>query len=748
MVYKAHVNDAGEIQTVAEHSKNTAEIAKSYAVPELKDIVEAMGMIHDVGKYQESFQRRINGEAIRVEHSTCGAVAAKENYSGMSALMMEYCVAGHHGGLPDGGMPNDKANGLEVTLQGRMQRAFEDYSVYRQELALPKVDEAALQAILLRDCGKDKAQIIDKFAFLTRYCYSCLVDADTIDTAFFSNKERLDEYQWMRADFAACLEKVNQRLERFVCVTELQKTRSALQKQAFQGIQKEAEIYLMNMPTGSGKTLASIKCALELAVKEGKKRIIYVIPMNSIVDQTVEVLGQLFSNEAQILRHQSTFSYEDEEKNEDDERKKYGFLEESGEYKREAKNAIENWGAETIIVTTAVQFFETLSSNRRRKLRKLHNIGDSILVFDEAHLIPMDFLQPCMQGISYTTKYLNSKAILLTATMPDFETLVRRYALENSVIYDLIQETSMFPVFQKCRYHDIGKVSAEVLLRKADEAPSALIVVNKRSTARKLYQMCGGKKYHLSTYMAAVDREKRLEEIRTELKRLEADYPDPSTVPPERRIKIISTSLIEAGVDIDVHTAFRELTGLESVLQTGGRCNREGKRAYADVFVFELLIEKETIHGMDADITKGAFKKYEDISSPECIRDYFDQLFRNHRDELTKNTLSKICTKPTGIPFRSYAQNFKLIDSNTEPLVVAVDEKSRQLVETLRFSGGGMHAIRMLQKYTCTLYPEEMEELMKQHVIEDWGSGIRCLTNPDYYDSEIGITFEAKDYIL
>ena len=602
--YIAHRNDiTGLEQTVKEHSENTAELCWIFSIPELKDFMFVIGLLHDVGKFQKSFVKRINGVNIRVEHSTCGALAARENYTiGPMVLMMEYCIAGHHSGIPDGGFANDSSDML--TLQGRMKRQFEDYSEYKEELSLPKLNEKDWLMYLLNDCYNDIKKVIDKFAFLTRYAFSCLVDADSIDTADFCKERELPRK--LKADFRACLYTVDDKLSSFVCKTELQKTRNLLQKQAFQNISQDAEIYLLNMPTGSGKTLASVKIALERAIVKNKKRIIYIIPYNSIIEQTAEVFEELFADHMEILRHQSTFSFEDDANGSED-------------YREAAKTAAENWDA-PFIITTAVQFFESVYANKRGKLRKMHNMSESILIFDEAHLMPQNYLQPCLQAVAYITRYLHSEAVFLTATMPDFERLIREYALPDSKIINLIKDTSMFLKFQKCKYNYIGEVTASKLLSRSCEYPSSLIIVNKKSTARNLYQECGGKKYHLSTYMTSFDRKRVLKEIREELERLETDYPEYKNIPENRKITIISTSLIEAGVDLDVYTVFRERSGLDSILQSGGRCNREGKRKTADVYVFDLEEEtKQTALEEKANLTKGLLEKYADISDVKCI---------------------------------------------------------------------------------------------------------------------------------
>ena len=727
----AHINEfTGEIQTIKEHSENTAELCRSYSVPELKDFMYALGLNHDVGKYQGSFSRRINGENISVEHSTCGAIAAEELFSsGAVSLIMKYCIAGHHSGIPDGGLPNDRSD--EATLYGRMKRKFEDFSEYKNELDIPVLDIGRLQKYIAKDCDNKVENLIDKFAFLTRYAFSCLVDADSIDTAEFCKETQLPKK--LNSDFKACLTKVNDKLNSFVCTTELQKKRAKLQQQAFKRADEDGEIYLLNMPTGSGKTLASVKIALEHAVNKNKKRIIYIAPYTSIIDQTAETFEKLFENEAEILRHQSSFSYEDAENLSED-------------YREAAKSATENWSAD-FILTTAVQFFESIHSNKRGKLRKMHNMADSVIIIDEAHLMPQKYLQPCLQAIAFITRYLNSEAIFLTATMPDFEKLLREYTVPGNRIVDLISDRSDFKAFQKCRYSYLGEIEINELIEKGMQYPSTLIVVNKKVSAQRLFKNAVGKKYHLSTYMTVFDRKRVLGEIRKELKKLEEDFPDLTEVPDDRKITIISTSLIEAGVDLDVYTVFRERTGLDSVLQAGGRCNREGKRKGAEVYIFDFS-DDERSHASDerASLTKGLLSEYEDISNAKCIADYYDRLFFIKKDEIGKYAMHNFCTDINSIPFASYADQFEIIESKTISLVVPRDEKSKRLIENLKYTKHGN--ARELQNYTCSLYQKELEDLIKQHVVDDYGTGIYCLTNKDYYDDETGIQFEAKDYIL
>ena len=232
-----------------------------------------------------------------------------------------------------------------------------------------------------------------------------------------------------------------------------------------------------------------------------------------------------------------------------------------------------------------------------------------------------------------------------------------------------------------------------------------------------------------------------------ELQRLEKEFPDGAEVPEERRITIISTSLIEAGVDLDVHAVFRELTGLDSILQAGGRCNREGKRTDAEVFIFEFAGDlKKTFGSEQGNIVKGMLARYEDISCQESIGEYYDRLFRMKSEEIQKNTITQECTHIQSIPFRTYAEHFEPIDAKTVSLVVPQDDKSRELVKKLQYTGAVPE--RELQLYACSVYRWELDDLVRQHAAEDWESGICCLTNPDYYDKDTGISFEAADYLI
>ena len=716
-IYIAHSTDGGEIQTVKEHCENTSKLAGDFAISALKPVCRYMGALHDAGKYQKSFQKRIRGARIRVDHSICGAKICREQLGDREALplLIQLCVAGHHTGIPD--CTSD--GGGESALSDRIIKETEDYSDFYKDISLPDVSITDFNKFISPNC-KTREELTERFAFLVRYCFSCLTDADSLDTACFMKKKT---ERSLSADLAGCLEAVKERLASFTAVTELQKARARLQAQVFSHMGDKGDIYLMNMPTGSGKTLCSVRVALEKALASGKKRIIYIIPYNSIIDQTAKELEGMFGDKAQILRHQSTFSIDDKADVEED-------------YKETYKFACENWDA-GIIVTTAVQFFESVYDNKRGRLRKLHNMADSILVFDEAHLMPIDFLQPCLRAVTHITRFLGSEAVFLTATMPDYRRLINEYAANDIGIIDLVPDKRDFAYFKKCRYTFLGAKDDEDIIKRAKSFPSALIIVNSRRGALELYKKCTGRKFHLSTYMTSIDRMKTIDAIKAELKALRDEFPS-GEVPPEKRITVISTSLIEAGVDLDFHAVFRELNGLDSILQAGGRCNREGLLSIADVFVF-IRSEGKAPTDERTMVTRGIIDEFDDMSSDEAVAAYYERLYYAKRDSITKNSLGQICSQLNLIPFAQYS--LRLIDSRMESIVVPTDEKSRQLVGEIRTSG--MAKPRLLQKYCASVYPNEFDGLLKAHAIDDFGSGVYCLINNDYYDRETGIHTEG-----
>lgn len=713
MEYIGHTSDDGRKQRLLDHLNGTSKLCRENANEFWADIAEFVGQIHDIGKYTSDFQKRINGaENIRVEHAICGAKEVAKAPPKSYVPMIEYCVAGHHSGLPDGGT---KVDGEEdSTLHGRMKRKTGDYSAYENEVKLeyPKDNLRELFDV------SNQREIIERYSFFTRYLFSCLTDADFIDTERFvtPNTDRGTD-----GDFQKAYEKVCEKLNSFKIETKLQESRSIIQEQVYKSVESNANVYTLNMPTGSGKTLCSIRAALKTAIENKKKRIIYVIPYVSIIEQTAKVFEDIFGDVLPVLQHHSNYDFDDD-KNED----------ENEITSEKLKRSCENWDAK-LIVTTNIQFFESLYHYKGRRLRKLHNLADSVIIFDEIHMLPIDYIQPCLRAIGYVTKYLNSTAILMSATMPNYDKFMERY-MSGVKIENAVKDTSLFKVFDKCRYEYIGKCELASLAEKAQEYDNALIIVNKRKTARELYDMCSGNKYHLSTYMTPLHRSEIIAKIKEDIKN-------------GINTTVISTSLIEAGVDLDFKAVFREIAGIDNILQSGGRCNREGKMDMGDVFVFETdggnyQTKKKSDIIIRANITRNLFEEFENISTDKCIKEYYGRLLNYKEKKIEENTITAIMgndLRIDGIPFRTYAESFNFIDNQVIGIVIPCDE-NRGLIKELK--DGKLSVKRNLQRYSASVNKDEFKELFQIGIIETLDCGVCILANTDYYKSDVGLTLE------
>lgn len=722
-IYYAHSLD-GEAeekwQTLKEHSENVAKLVTQFSREWCtEEYAGNLGLLHDAGKYQAAFQRRLRGENRPVEHSIGGASQwIRFGWPESGA----YCIAGHHSGLPDIGSRTDPEE--EPTLLGRLKRAAaQDFSAYRNELHPENIlTFPAKDAV----CKSGGAEMMKKeYAFWTRMMFSCLTDADYLDTeAFCSGRKGRGVF----ADFTVCREQLAKRLSRFQADTPVNRAREALRRQALSHAGEAAEVYLMNMPTGSGKTLTSMQFAVERAIRTHKKHIIYIIPYTSIIEQNAKVFQDIFGEDA-VLEHHCSFDYD--------------AVEDSGMRER-LKRTAENWDA-SIVVTTNVQFFESIYGNRSGELRKLHNIADSVLVFDEAHMFPSLFFQPCLEAVRILTQRYRCEAVFMTATMPDFRAWMREFGCRGVKTLDLIPDKSVFPVFERCAIENLGRISSEKLAGLASGAENALVVVNTRKAARKVYHLLPGKKYHLSTYMTHDDRSAVIANVRQSLANHE-------------HFCLVSTSLIEAGVDLDFNLVFRELAGLDNLLQTAGRCNREGKKQGCKTYSFEFeepdFQPKNSEFIIKQSFCRDVFQQYGNAASPEAVTFYFNQLYaytldsRKSMDFKTAFSPASCGIDPFGFKFAQYARDFRLIDDDTQPLVVVTDQNRETVMPLLKAASfGSSAAARRLQKYSISLRPYELGQLEQAGAVCT-ENGIRYLGAASYYSSEIGILFESSETVF
>lgn len=734
MEYYAHTRKDGKRQTVKEHLEGVSELAEGFSVDFLKPLAKKASYDHDPGKCALKYQWRLDDDNIKFSHAACGALEYKKfaDKNDCFAPLMEYCIAGHHTGLMDGG--TDADNSDSPTLNGILKRADEytgdsDYSAYATEIEFATLTQEEITPPLNELLStKDPTERIERYAFFTKYVFSCLTDADFLNTEIFCNE---NVERGMNGDFEKALDKLNRELSNMPSNTPLRQARSRIQQQAFDNSVNKSHISILDMPTGSGKTL----CSLKLALESGKKRIIYVIPYTSIIEQTANKFEKMFGDVLPVLQHHSNYSYD-------------GGTEEEKKTAEKLKRTCENWDA-PLIITTSVQFFQSIYHYKGSALRKFHNLRDSVIVFDEIHLIPTELLRPCLKAVGYITKYLNSEALFLSATMPDYSKLFDKF-LPDVNYNKLVTDRTNFKYFKKCEYKDMGKTTLETIAENASQCKNALIVVNTKKTAAELYNLVQGEKYHLSANMTPAHRSRVIEVVRNKLENGE-------------HITVVSTSLVEAGVDLDFNTVFRQLSGLDSILQAGGRCNREGKDAKGYVYVFDIdeTYRKGSDLAMRINKTKGLLEKYQDITSNDCIKEYYDGIFDFNQSRIAENSIAKYneqsnsfdrqgLMSPYSIPFRSYAMQFEYISADTISIVIddPNDQTCHELVETLR--NGDMSVRRALQKYSVSVYMNVFKDLYSQGVLKDHGTGIFILENQSYYNNETGLTTEAamQDYFI
>ena len=709
-------------------------MAEGFSVDFLKPLAKKASYDHDTGKYALKYQWRLDDDNIKFSHAACGALEYKKfaDKNDCFAPLMEYCIAGHHTGLMDGGTGADNSD--SPTLSGTLKRGNEytgdsDYSAYATEIEFATLTQEEITPPYNELCSaKDPTELIERYAFFTKFVFSCLTDADFLDTEIFCNK---NVERGMSGDFEKALDKLNRELSDMPSDNPLRQARSRIQQQAFDNSVNKSHISILDMPTGSGKTL----CSLKLALESGKKRIIYVIPYTSIIEQTANKFEKMFGDVLPVLQHHSNYSYD-------------GNTEEEKKTVEKLKRTCENWDA-PLIITTSVQFFQSIYHYKGSALRKLHNLRDSVIVFDEIHLIPTELLRPCLKAVGYITKYLNSEALFLSATMPDYSKLFDKF-LPDVNYNKLVTDRTNFKYFKKCEYKDMGKTTLETIAENASRCKNALIVVNTKKTAAELYNLVQGEKYHLSANMTPAHRSRVIEVVRKKLKK--GEY-----------ITVVSTSLVEAGVDLDFNTVFRQLSGLDSILQAGGRCNREGKDAKGYVYVFDIdeTYRKGSDLAMRINKTKGLLEKYQDITSYDCIKEYYDGIFDFNQSRIAENSIAKYneqsnsfdrqgLMSPYSIPFRSYAMQFEYISADTISLVIddPNDQTCHKLVETLR--NGDMSVRRALQKYSVSVYMNVFKDLYSQGVLKDHGTGIFILENQSYDNNETGLDTQAamQDYFI
>lgn len=705
----AHISeDETRSQTLTDHLRGTAALAGQFASAFSAGAEgEFVGLLHDLGKDSPGFQHRLHG-GPPVDHSTAGAQAALQQNDPCAA----FAIAGHHSGIPDGGHRQDAPD--EPTLFGRIKRQVPVAGGLPPITARP-----ALPAWVAE--SKDNLTT----AFFTRMLFSCLVDADFLDTETFMNGSPAP--RGTGQSIPELLKKMKVKADSYLTGAASSpvgaQRNQVLQVCLEQGRTGPRGIYTLTVPTGGGKTFASLAFALEHAAAHGLNRVIYVIPYTSIIDQTAQTFTDLLGEE-NVLAHFSTADYKMVEKDDLTPSQYRSLL------------ASENWDA-PVIVTTAVQFFESLYANRSSRCRKLHNLANSVLIFDEAQTLPCDYLRPCVSAIAQLVQHYGVTAVLCTATQPDLGGLFREFAPEQPLRELSPDPDLLYQVLRRVTLGDLGTVSYEALVGQLKEHEQVLCVVNRRKTAQTLFAaLPQDGSYCLTTLLCAADRRRQLAEIRA---RLENGLP----------CRVVSTSLIEAGVDVDFPSTYREQAGLDSLLQTAGRCNRNGKRLAAESPVWLFRLEDCPAPRMiraNVDALAYVQQHFARLDTPEAILAYFRQLYAN-KASLDRHGILPAFQKGDSpgrfFPFAWAAEQFRLIESPTRTVYLPIGE-GKALCEQLRRQGPNRVLLRQLGLYSVDCYEGQLKALLAAGALEELSGGELLLANPGLYSDKTGLAMEIE----
>jgi len=717
-------------QPLSEHLRNVAETASGFAVPlGFADVANLAGLLHDLGKYSGAFQEYLSGErpgSVETHHAVYGAALAFNR----KWLGPAFAIAGHHAGLHNMsdlqelvcGEKYDainRLNSLEKQFESELEKIPEELP--EPEFANPSKDEATTE-------------------FYVRMLFSCLVDADFLDTEQFKiGRERYP----VKLDASLLLKRLQAHRDKLDSSGELNQLRNRVFEDCLAQAAEPAGFFSLTVPTGGGKTLSSMAFALEHARRNRMQRVIVVIPYLSIIEQNAAEYRKVLDpqNEGIVIEHHSAVVARDDD-------------EEQGRSPEEV--AAENWDA-PVIVTTSVQFIESLFANRASKCRKLHNIANSVVLLDEVQTLPSYLLNPLLHILRDVEEHYRTSFVFSTATQPAFS---RSTSLPNGFDANDVKEIASRPdeLFQK-----LGRVVYEVRSTESDwvelaeewaNEPQVLGVVNTRKQAAEWWGLLRGQKLegvlHLSSAMCAEHRSKVLAEAQ---RRLENDNP----------CWLVATQVIEAGVDIDFPLVYRALGPLDSIVQAAGRCNREG-----------LLPDKGRVvvfRPTDAKLPGGVYRVATDIAArlldqlsaddlsdmPDLFCRYFGELFQYVPTDHQRRRESSIQEDREALRFREVARKAKVISDDTQAViapreralekVVAIRERTQ--MDGLRFNRKDS---RDLQRFMVNLHLRDFQKADKMGLLYPLLPGMELsVLDEAAYHEHLGVVIDQRpteDFLL
>lgn len=769
----ARKNSYGKTQILDEHLKNVAKISSS--ISHYPNTAKLIAYLHDLGKLSDEFQIYIKngGERGSIIHAWQGALLANELFvdNSQSAQILKeiigFCVTAHHNYLDDGVSPDGNAKYYEKISKTT------DPKYYFEEIKRKIADDD--REIFLKLFNDAKPEISDFIAqirvvyrsqnsahfalgLFVKYIYSCLVDADRLDAYLFDIGEGFES---AKPDWDNLIKIFEANIANFSNDSKIDHVRKSVSDKCKFAAEKETNIYHLSVPTGGGKTLSSLRFALHHCKKYEKKRIIYVIPYLSIIDQTSnnlrDILNLTEDNDIIFEHHSNIVEPEDEKASEI------------------RKLSAARWDS-PLIITTMVQFMESVMSAKAGKLRKFAAMADSVIIFDEIQSLPIKTIHCFNEIVSFLSKILNSTIILCSATQPTLEQTQRTNLLlsDTPKLIDCDEDfKDVKRVVVKTESEKDCVSASQFILQKAIENGNCLVIVNTKKSALDIYNQLkktaeGFELLHLSTSMFPAHRLQIINRIKNSLKT-------------GTKIICVATQLVEAGVDLSFSCVIRALSGLDSIAQAAGRCNRNGESTEPKtVYTFSLIDENlDKLHDIKSgkETTTQIIQKKEDdtdLLGEPVMTEFYQQYFKgkdsqmdystpsyretvyamlsenNYGKDNYKNIIGKRFPHFLAQAFHSADSNFSLIDKNTQSVVVACEEAENLFAEYCKepagvFTKNKVLIIKKLQKFSIALYEWQINILTEQNALSrpNEETGIIFLSAV-YYSPETGVVMEAS----
>jgi CRISPR-associated endonuclease/helicase Cas3 len=702
------------------------------------------GLWHDLGKYAPDWQAFLleAGQEAPVlgeeqpadstgrrrrgpDHSTAGAIHAARNLGEKSwaGLTIQFVIAAHHAGLSD--RPDLRDRLTNPTKQTR----YEASAAEAPPNILSPTENPAFPAFVATP-GPAEAKMRQLEVF-TRMIFSALVDADYLDTERFfeaanseppPNPPRRSAWRGLH-DYLPLLEQHLGRLISRVAVTSINEQRNRILGWCRDAAQGPRGVYTLTVPTGGGKTLSGLTFALHHALRHRLERIIVALPFLSILDQTADVFREVFEPLGAPLLvedHSAILPDHDTMAN---------------------RLAAENWDA-PLVVTTQVQLFESLFASRPRSCRKLHNLANSLVILDEVQTLPVGLVTPILDQLRELSSHYGASLLLTTATQPSLHSrqlgpkAFAGFEPTPREIVPAAAASELFDAFRRVRVawpDDETPIPWEQLAAKLTEYPQALAIVHRRKDAATLWRLVDhsvGDTLHLSALMCPAHRRDVLREVRS---RLLGNHP----------CRVVSTQLVEAGVDVDFPVVYRAMAGLESLAQAAGRCNREGRLPAGLFVVFNPTTEPPGLLTQHRDIARVmlASDPILDLMQPSTFTAYFDRLYgARSTDAYGIQPLRE------GLAFDSVAAKFRMIDDSGITIFVPYGQSGRKAIDDLRRYGPSRDRFRDLQAFGVSVYPQSLAKLRAAGRIEVMHDSIFTLVSERDYDPDLGLLTDPEPF--